>query len=167
MLPCAKCNQNGCKGSFLYHDDAGCRRCKCNTTQSVIMGSKPFSWPSATEILIAVIESPPKIKTSYLAVASKFLPPNQTNVDRKNAKLEFAILSMLTFSSLLIAAFAGYLLDKLLWAAYVVLGSAAFISLGITRASDKRSQRAIIALRKEFQDKIDGLNKKIDDLKRR
>lgn len=129
----------------------------------MIMGSKPLSWPSATEILIAVIDSSAKIKPSYLALASKFLPPNQTNVDRNNAKIEFAILSLLTFWSLRIAAFAGYLLDKLQWAAYVLLRSAAVISLGITKASDKRSQRAIIA----FQDKIDAMNKKIDELRRR
>ena len=159
MLPCTKCNKNGCKGSFIYHDDAGCRRCKCNTSQSMIMGSNPFLWPTFTEILIAIIESPPKIKKSCLALASKNLSPNQTNVDRKNAKTEFTKFSMLTFSSFFFAAFAGYLLDKLLWAAYALLGSAAFVSVGITKASDKR-QRAIIMLRKEFQDKINALNKK-------
>ena len=159
MLPCTKCNKNGCKGSFIYHDDAGCRHCKCNTSQSMIMGSNPFLWPTFTEILIAIIESPTKIKKSCIALASKYLSPNQTNVDRKNAKIEFTMFSILTFSSFLIAAFAGYLLDKLLWAAYALLGSAAFVSLGITKASDKR-QRAIIVLRKEFQDKIDALNKK-------
>lgn len=132
---------------------------KCNTSQSMIMGSNPFLWPTFTEILIAIIESPTKIKKSCIALASNYLSPNQTNVDRKNAKIEFTMFSILTFSSFLIATFAGYLLDKLLWAAYALLGSAAFVSLGITKASDKR-QRAIIVLRKEFQDKIDALNKK-------
>lgn len=165
MLPCAKCNNNGCKGSFLYHDDSGCRRCKCNITQNMIIGSKPFSWPTVNEILIAVIESTPKIKTSYLAMASKFLPSNQADVVGKTAKIEFTTLSIVTFSALHVSAFAGYLLDKLLLTAYSFLRSAAFVSLGITKASDKR-QRAIIELRKEFQDKVDTLNKKIDGLKR-
>jgi hypothetical protein len=131
----------------------------------MIIGSKPFSWPTVSEILIAVIESPPKIKTSYLAMASKLLPSNQGDVDRKTTKIEYTIVSIVTFSALHVSALAGYLLDRLLLTAYSFLRSAEFVSLGVTKASDKR-QRAIAELRKEFQHKVHAMNKKIDGLRR-